>query len=228
MNIDYEPFFKKYEAIAAKVDEAFRRISEAHPELVKCSPGCTDCCYALFDLTLIEAMYLNHHFNAEFTGETREALLEKAGFVDRKIFKLKKAAYKANQEGKTPEAVVEEMARERIRCPLLNENMRCDLYPHRPLACRIYGVPLAIGGAGRTCGMSGFAQGERYPTVNMDTLHTQLLILSSELVQTIGTKYANLAEVLLPVSMVLMTRFDEEFLGLSSNETVKETMDGGE
>lgn len=214
MNIDFEPFFRKYEAIAAKVDEAFQRISAIHPELVACRPGCTDCCNALFDLTLIEAFYLNHHFNSTFDGGRREALLENANTADRKIYKLKKAAYKAAQEGKREEAVVEDMARERIRCPLLNENKRCDLYPHRPLACRIYGVPLAIGGKGRTCGLSGFAPGKSYPTVNMDSVHTQLLVLSSELVQAVGSKYAGLSEVLVPVSMALLTTYDEAFLGL--------------
>lgn len=214
MNIDATPFYKKYEAIVAKVDEAFRRISDAHPEEVACKAGCTDCCYALFDLTLIEAMYLNHHFNATFSGDARDALLEKANRADRKIYKLKKDAYKATQEGKDEQTVVEEIARQRIGCPLLNADSRCDLYPHRPVACRIYGVPLAIGGSGRTCGLSGFAPGQSYPTVNMDALHNQLLALSSEFVQTLETKFAGLPEVLVPVSMALMTTYDENYLGL--------------
>ena len=38
---------------------AFDRVRKTHAECVKCSEGCADCCHAVFDLTLIEALYLN-------------------------------------------------------------------------------------------------------------------------------------------------------------------------
>lgn len=212
--MDFTPFFKKYELLADKADEAFNRIKDAHPDLVLCEPGCTDCCYALFDLTLVEAMYLNSRFNELFAGESREALLEKANRTDRQLYKLKRAAYEATKEGKDETTVVEDMARERIECPLLNTDSRCDLYAYRPIACRVYGVPMAIGGAGRTCGLSGFKAGTRYPTINMDVIHNQLLAISTEMVQSLETKHPGLSEVLVPVSMALLTDYDEEYLGL--------------
>lgn len=212
--MDFTPYFEKYEALAAKVDEAFKRINDAYPDLVLCEPGCTDCCYALFDLTLVEALYLNQRFNEVFTGEEREEILEKANRADRQIYKLKREAYEATKGGADEEAVVEDMAKKRIRCPLLNDDDRCDMYPNRPIACRIYGVPLAIGGAGRTCGLSGFKKGVEYPTVNMDTVHNQLLAISTELVQDLDTKRPGLPEVLVPASMALLTDYNEEYLGI--------------
>ncbi len=215
MDIDFTPYFEKYEAIANKADAAFQRIQETYPDSVLCEPKCTDCCYALFDLSLIEAMYLNYHFKNNFSGQAIEDMLEKANQADRKIYKLKKQAYKATKEGKDEGAVVEEMAKERVRCPLLNEDNLCDLYPYRPIACRVYGVPLSIGGQGRTCGHSGFTQGESYPTVNMDTIHDQLLALSAEFVRSIGSKHVKMGDVLVPVSMALLTTYDEQYLGIS-------------
>lgn len=216
--MDFTQFFEQYEALAAKVEEAFKRVSDAHPDLVLCKPGCTDCCYALFDLTLVEALYINEKFNEAFTGEAREKMLEKANKADRQIYKLKREAYQATKEGKDETAVVEEMGKKRIQCPLLNDNDLCDLYPHRPLACRIYGVPLAIGGMGRTCGLSGFKKGTKYPTVNMDIIHDQLLAISSELVRQLNTKRPALAEVLVPVSMAILTEYDNEYLGIPEDK----------
>ncbi len=222
MPIDITPFFERYEAIAARVDAAFQRVADAHPDLVVCKPGCADCCHALFDLPLIEALYLNRKFNEAFSETRRGELLEKANQADRKIYKLKKAAFQATQDGKNDQAVLEDLARERIRCPLLNEALQCDLYAHRPLACRIDGVPLAVAGAGRTCGLSGFAPGQSYPTINMDAIHDQLMRLSSELVRTIESKYAMLSDVLVPVSMALLTSYDAAYLGVGEDDAAGE------
>ncbi len=228
--MDFTFFFEKYEFLAEKADEAFNRIKTAHPGLVLCEPGCTDCCYALFDLTLVEAMYLNSRFNELFTGESREAILEKANRTDRRLYKLKRAAYEATKEGRDETEVVEGMAKERIECPLLNKDNRCELYTCRPIACRVYGVPMAIGGAGRTCGLSGFKAGTQYPTINMDVIHNQLLAISTELVQSLDTKHPGLSEVLVPVSMALLTDYNEEYLGLriAAREMTDKQEDSGE
>lgn len=222
MEIDFGPFFKRYEALVAKADKAFDQVKARYPEEVKCVPGCADCCYALFDLTLIEAFYINYHFNKNFSGADREALLEKADAADRKIYKVKKTAYKSSQDGEAEEKVLENVGQERIRCPLLNDEDYCDLYPYRPIACRVYGIPLAIGGRGVTCGLSGFTQGENYPTFNMDRVHDQLMALSAEFVQAIGSRYVKMADVLVPVSMALLTEYNESYLGIGEPEEENE------
>lgn len=214
MKIDFTPFFKRYEALVAKADGAFARVREQFPEAVKCEPGCSDCCYALFDLTLVEALYINYHFNQQYSGAERETLLEKANNADRKIHKIKKAAFRSTQEGKEEEKVLQDVGRERIRCPLLNDEDRCDLYAYRPIACRVYGIPLAIGGKGHTCGRSGFVQGKNYPTFNMDIVHDQLMALSAELVQAVQSRHVSMADVLVPLSMALLTDYDEAYLGI--------------
>jgi len=215
MEIDFTPFFKRYEALVAKADKAFAHVKGQYPEEVKCTPGCADCCYALFDLTLIEALYINYHFKEQYKGAKREALLEKANAADRKIHKIKKEAFRATQEGKDEEKVLEDVAQERIRCPLLNDEDRCDLYAYRPIACRVYGIPLAIGGKGHTCGRSGFVQGKNYPTFNMDVVHEQLMALSAEFVQAIQSRHVKMADVLVPLSLALLTDYDEAYLGIN-------------
>ena len=53
------PVFTAYEALVAEADAVFSRVNELHPDCVTCKPGCSDCCHATFDLSLVEAMYLN-------------------------------------------------------------------------------------------------------------------------------------------------------------------------
>lgn len=215
MSIDLTPYFKKYEALVEKSEEAFNRVKASHAECVKCEEKCSDCCFALFDLTLIEALYLHHKFNEKYKGASRVELVEKANRADRRIYKIKRKAFKEFQSGRNEGELLAEMAMERVRCPLLNEKDLCDLYDYRPLTCRFYGIPTAIGGAGHTCGKSGFKQGEQYPTVNLDAVHAQLQQISAELLRDIQSKNIKLVDLLVPLSSAMIMDFDEVFLGVA-------------
>jgi Fe-S-cluster containining protein len=218
MTIDFEPFFKQYEALVKAADDVFAQVKKEHPDCVTCEIACADCCHALFDLTLIEAMYINHHFNRLFDGRRREELLEKADEADRKVHKLKRQAYKANETGKPDGEILNEWAAERVRCPLLNAQDRCDMYDQRPITCRLYGIPTAIGGTGYTCGQSGFVPGKAYPTVNLDRIHGKLYEISEALRQALQSRYVQLATVLVPLSMALLTEYSPEYLGVPEKE----------
>jgi len=215
MDIDLKPYFEKYEALVAKADAAFERVKDAYGECVKCGQTCSDCCYALFDLTLIEALYIRHKFLETYRGAEKTALMEKANRADRRIYKLKRNAYNELQAGKNEGEILAEMALERVRCPLLNDAQLCDLYAYRPLTCRFYGIPTAIGGAGHTCGLSGFEPGEKYPTVNLDAVHAELQRISAELLRDIQSQNIKLADLLVPLSSAMVTDFDEIYLGVA-------------
>ena len=218
MDLDLTPYFEKYEALVEKADSAFERVKDAYAECVACKEKCADCCYALFDLTLIEALYLNHKFNEKFKGSEKVELLEKANRADRRIHKLKRKAFKDFEAGKSEADILSEMAIERVRCPLLNEKELCDLYDHRPLTCRFYGIPTAIAGQGHTCGLSGFKEGEQYPTVNLDVVHNQLQQISAELIRDIKSRNVKLADLLVPLSMALIADYDDVYLGIGEEE----------
>ncbi len=222
MEFDFEPHFKQYEALVKQVDNAFEKVKDLHGDCVKCETECSDCCHALFDMTFIEALYLNHKFNENIEDAKKEALLDLANRVDRKTHKLKRMAHNELKEGKKTEAqIVTEMAAERIPCPLLNKDKLCDLYEYRPITCRLYGIPTSISGQGHTCGLSGFKEGEKYPTVNLDPVYEKLYALSAELVIDLGSKYPGMGQVLFPLSMTIVTNFNEEYLGMAVDK--KET-----
>jgi Fe-S-cluster containining protein len=215
MSVDLKSYFDKYEALVAQADNAFERVKTAHADCVKCEEKCADCCHALFDLTLIEALYIHHKFNEKYQGSEKVELLEKSNRADRRVYKIKRKAFKEMQDGKNEGEILAAMALERVRCPLLNEKELCDLYDYRPLTCRFYGIPTAIGGAGHTCGKSGFKQGEKYPTVNLDAVHNQLQQISAELLRDIQSKNIKLADLLVPLSSAVIMDFDDVFLGVA-------------
>jgi Fe-S-cluster containining protein len=219
--MDLTPYFKKYEALVEAADAAFDRVKKAHGDCVKCAAKCADCCFALFDLTLIEALYLQHRFNEKFKGSARVNLVEKANRADRRIYQIKRKAYRDLQAGKNEGEILAEMAFERVRCPLLNEKDLCDLYEYRPLTCRFYGIPTAIGGAGHTCGKSGFNQGTQYPTINLDAVHAKLQQISAELLRDIESRNIKLADLLVPLSSAIILDFDEVYLGIADEPAEK-------
>jgi Fe-S-cluster containining protein len=222
MSVDLTAYFEKYEALVAQADGVFDRVKDAYSDCVKCEEKCADCCFALFDLTLIEALYIHHKFNEKYQGSEKAELLEKSNRADRRIYKIKRKAYNDLQAGKNEGEILAAMALERVRCPLLNEKELCDLYEYRPITCRFYGVPTAIGGAGHTCGKSGFNRGEKYPTVNLDAVHSQLQQISAELLRDIQSKNIKLADLLVPLSSAVILDFDDVFLGIAE-EPVEET-----
>jgi Fe-S-cluster containining protein len=217
MAVDLKDHFAKYKAIVSMIDGVFERIKTEYPKEVFCREKCSDCCYAIFDLTIIEALYLNHKFKDAFSGAEKYDLIQQATKTDRVLYKLKKDAYKESKEGKNEVDILARMARERVRCPLLGSDNLCMLYESRPITCRIYGVPTSSAGMSHICGRTNFKEGEAYPTINMDKIYTQLQLLSAQMIADIKSQNIKMHEMLIPVSMALITDFNDEYLGVSDN-----------
>ncbi len=218
MALDFSKYFERYEELVGEVDKLFATFEKDFPDQVKCEKGCCDCCYALFDLSLVEALYVNHHFNERFGGIEKNAIMEAADKADRQIFKLKRKLFQSNQKGVSARDIMEEVARTRIRCPMLGEGDVCRMYDKRPLTCRLYGVPTAIAGQGHTCAKSGFMAGETYPTVSMDALHDRLLAISQELADSLNSQYKQLGDMLMPLSTAILNTFTKEYLGVKDGK----------
>lgn len=213
---DLSSIFTRYEALAAEADVLFDRVRAAHPDCVICTLGCGDCCRAMFDLSLVEAMYLNKAFAENVPhGRERSDILGRAAEIDRKVVRIKRDMYKASKAGKSPGEIMAEAARVRIDCPLLDESESCRLYAHRPITCRLYGIPLNIGGKGHVCGQTGFSGGGAFPSVNMNKIQERLEELSRDVAAAVGSRFKELHQVYVPVSMALLTSYDEKYLGIA-------------
>jgi Fe-S-cluster containining protein len=215
--MNLEVYFDKYKAIVDQVDAVFQRVQAEHEDCVRCRVGCSDCCHAIFDLSLVEALYIKAQFDKVFKEGDRAQIIERANEADRAVYRLKRRAFKDHENGKPENEILEEMAAERIRCPLLDADDRCALYADRPLTCRLYGIPTVIADKAHTCGLSGFEPGKAYPTVRLDAIQQKLYDLSDELARDIGSSYPKLAELLVPVSMALLTEYTEAYLGVKED-----------
>ena len=97
---DLSPIFSRYESLRAEADALFARVRETQPGCVTCKEGCSDCCHAVFDLSLVEAMSLNRAFEAAFAhGPERSAILTRASETDRRLTRLKRELFRAEKGG---------------------------------------------------------------------------------------------------------------------------------
>ena len=217
MALNLREHFVKYEALVQMTDAVFDRVKTEFPKEVFCREKCSDCCYAIFDLTLIEALYLKGRFLKKFSGKPKNDLIEIADKTDRVLARMKRDAFMEVKGGATELDIVRKMSMERVRCPLLGEDNLCLMYESRPITCRVYGIPTSTAGVSHICGRTNFKQGEPYPTLNMDKIYTQLQLLSAQLIKDIQSKNIRMHEMLIPVSMAIVTDFNEEYLGVKKN-----------
>lgn len=218
MNPDFSPIFIKYEKLRDEVDAIFSTVTDKYSQCVSCRPGCSDCCNALFDLSLVEAIYLNNAFMKKYEyGSERSLVLERASHQDRQLTKLKRDLFKAEKNGEDAEKIMNIAAHARSRCPLLDENDHCLLYEVRPITCRLYGIPLAIGKSSHVCGFSKFDKGESYPTVQLAKIQKRLDEMSAEIASLSGSGY-NLSDIYVPVSMALLTTYNDTWFGTDASK----------
>lgn len=169
------------------IDQAFEAVRQAHPEAITCGKGCADCCQAVFDVSLVEAVNLQAHVQ-RLAPAVREEIAV--------------AAQEARQAWEQIMDAALDPAVARIRCPLLDGQGLCLCYEARPVNCRTYGIPTVIDGKGHVCGFSGFEPGKTYPTVNLASLQRILHNLSVQLAgEEKGARRWPIASVILEPSV---------------------------
>jgi len=197
--------FKSYELLVDKADAAFREMQKEHGSCMKCEPHCSDCCHAVFGLFLIEAGYLREQFD-RLTDEEKGAALLRCERAEKNLERLQNML-QAHEGDPQMQAYV--ISRERIPCPLLNEHQDCILYAHRPITCRVYGIPTKIQGKARACWKAEFKEGERYPVFDLDGVYGSLYLLSTELLKAGGQDDPEKASLLISVSKSITTSLED-------------------
>lgn len=197
--------FRSYELLVDKAEAAFQGMQKDHSSCIKCEPHCSDCCHAIFGLFLIEAGYLKEHLD-ELTNEEKRAALLRCEEAEKSLERLQKML-QAHEGDPQMQAYI--MSRERIPCPLLNENQDCILYPYRPITCRVYGIPTKVQGKARVCWKAEFKKDERYPVFDLDGVYRDLYFLSTELLKSAGKDDPEKASLLFSVSKAITTSLED-------------------
>lgn len=197
--------FQSYEGVVDRAETAFQEMQKAHGACIKCEPHCSDCCHAVFGLFLIEAGYLKEHFD-KLTEEEKKAALSRCEQAEKSLERLQNML--REHEG-DPQMQAYIMSRERIPCPLLNEEQECVLYTHRPITCRVYGIPTKVQGKARVCWKADFKKEERYPVFDLDGAYRELYVLSTDLLKGVGEDNPENASLLISVSKSITTNLED-------------------
>lgn len=201
------PFFHNYELLVDKSERAFLDVQEKHGECVKCELHCSDCCNAVFGVFLVEALYIREHFE-QVNENHKQEIIKRAVKADRDIEDLQRKLETFKDD---PEMQSYTIARERVRCPMLDDRDECVLYHRRPITCRVYGIPTRIHGKTRACGKAEFKNGETYPILDLDAIYRNLYILSKEILEEakVESMDEDKASLLISISKVVQTPLDD-------------------
>lgn len=138
-----QEILNRYKALFQGVDEWFGRIADQCGPAVVCGAGCAQCCRGLFDITLLDAFYLKSGYD-KLDTDTKKAVTARA--EDRLLYIQSVwpeflPPYTLNYR---PDKEWQEVmqADDETPCVLLGADGRCLAYDHRPMTCRLHGVPL--------------------------------------------------------------------------------------
>ncbi|MCL5056518.1 MAG: YkgJ family cysteine cluster protein [Actinobacteria bacterium] len=199
----YRDIFRDYEELVAGADKKFRDMEKGFGDRIKCEIKCSDCCRSVFGIFLIESVYLNLEFKRLDRRNRREILL-RVDKAQRELLEIEKRLQDGGQDNQALS-----MARERVRCPLLDEGGKCVLYSARPLTCRVYGIPTLISGKVRACWKAGFQEGREHPVYDLDGAYRSLYELSKKMLVRLGRKELDRASLLVSVSSSIKTPVEE-------------------
>ena len=130
-----------YRRLLAEVDSWFSACLHAGGSSLACRGGCSACCRGLFDITLLDAWLLKEAFT-DLSVDVRSRVLS---LCRPRLSELRQRWPKLTSPyllNALPEEEWTAMAEDDLTpCPLLDESGYCLVYPARPMACRLHGLP---------------------------------------------------------------------------------------
>lgn len=146
--VELAELLDRYRALLQEVDRWFSGCVEQYEDQITCRYGCTGCCRGLFDITLLDALLLRQGVEllaAPLRGEVnRKALLRLRELHERFPPFVPPWLLNVMPEERWEELMPDE---DEVPCVLLSDTGSCLAYEHRPMTCRLHGLPLIdVGG----------------------------------------------------------------------------------
>jgi Fe-S-cluster containining protein len=131
-----------YGRLLALVDDWFGGCLAGLPEQIVCGRGCSGCCRGLFDITLLDGALLATGF-ARLPAAVRRTVLARATGRLAGLQRLWPELAPPFFINHRPETDWEQLMPDDddTPCPLLATDGSCLVYAHRPLTCRLHGLP---------------------------------------------------------------------------------------
>jgi Fe-S-cluster containining protein len=132
----------RYGELLSEVDHWFAACVERHPDQIVCGRRCSACCRGVFDITFMDALHLRRGFKLLAEPEKKRVLEKAAARV---------STLHAEVAEFTAPWILNDLTEEELnglmpeddhqRCVLLSEGGSCLVYEHRPMTCRLNGIP---------------------------------------------------------------------------------------
>ena len=133
----------QYGTLLREVDGWFLTCIHNHVEQIACHRGCSACCRGLFDITLLDALYLKNGFE-RLPENIQSAIQLKALSRLNPLFERWPSFCASCLLNTISETEWDDIMPEddETPCILLSEEGTCLIYDHRPMTCRLNGIPL--------------------------------------------------------------------------------------
>lgn len=134
---------EKYGILLREVDNWFEHCLDRHSESISCHRGCSECCRGLFDITLLDAIYLKQGFDRLPASVQESIQIKTAGRLNA-LTDQWPGFSRPWILNSMPEEMWDELMPEddETPCPLLSDSGACLVYEHRPMTCRLNGIPM--------------------------------------------------------------------------------------
>jgi protein-tyrosine phosphatase/Fe-S-cluster containining protein len=137
--VDLGDYFRQYEAIVAQAEDDGLVASDSERHAQRCGSESDLCCLMRVELSLIEAIYFNYRLNRHLKGGQRMEIVRRALSISRAAAEISELQQRKSN-ATANDAVLRQEPDDSNFCPLSLEKS-CLIYDHRPIACRLYGVP---------------------------------------------------------------------------------------
>lgn len=201
----------QYGNLLQEVDEWFETCLTRHFDAIACHRGCSECCRGLFDITLLDALYLKRGFDQLPASVQQSIQVKAAGRLDG-LTSLWPDFTRPWILNHLPETQWDAMMPEddEAPCPLLSDQGTCLVYAHRPMTCRLNGIPM-IDSSGEElfdewCSLN-FVESDPISLVDIrhpfNELFTQELLLFRELLRRMFGKAVSELDTIIPAAVFL-------------------------
>ena len=143
MTRNFDNILSRYIELLAGIDRWFNRCQSTFPAEIRCGQGCSGCCRGLFDVTLLDAWLVRHGF-LQLNPESQERI--------RLAAEARVNAMRSHWPEFSPPYILNGRPDDEWEllmpdddetpCVFLDDSGRCLIYEHRPMTCRLHGLPL--------------------------------------------------------------------------------------
>ena len=127
-----------YRDILDRADAHFAGVMQAQPQNLQCGAGCSLCCYGLFEIGSGDVPVIAEGL-AALHPQRRKKIIRRAKDI------LAQSQHPNLRECSPEEKEAFFDRTQSTPCPNLGPDGLCEMYEHRPLVCRTFGLPLRDG-----------------------------------------------------------------------------------